>query len=92
METLLAIVQTVGLPTALVIFFVWHGHREKTRLADRLASVEDFQRGQLVGIVERASEAATTQTLALREQTALLQTIARQGCGHRVADAARRVT
>lgn len=83
MDWLLTTVQTVGLPVALTIFFVWHGHSEKKRLADRLTHVEDLQRNQLVGLVEKVERALVANTESAKRHAAMLERIVQEGCGER---------
>ena len=70
MKELLDIVQAVGLPAALVIFFVWQGGKREQRTIERQTATDDYIRETLSGIVQRNTAALTSSTESMEHHTA----------------------
>lgn len=63
---LLPIIKALGLPVALVIYLLWRDHKramedrqDKLELTDRVRKIEDDQKGELLHIATRTTEALT---------------------------------
>ena len=48
---LIQFVQSLGLPAALVLFFVWQSKLREDRLSERLGRVEDYYRNEFSALV-----------------------------------------
>lgn len=63
----LDLVQNVGLPITLVLFFVWTTHQREQRLETRISSLEEFQKTVLVDTVKANTESNRNNTTALND-------------------------
>lgn len=59
------LIATVGLPSALVVFFVIVSWKRENILATRLDSVEDYQREQLVVLIESCKATLIESTMQM---------------------------
>lgn len=74
MPTMIQLAIQIGLPSALVIYFVWWANARETRLAERLASLETEYRQDLVAriisndkIIERHTQVMVDLVEAVKE-------------------------
>jgi hypothetical protein len=67
LETLTQLVATVGVPTALVIFFVWQSNLREARSTDRMMHLEEFIKTTLLTTVEKTTTAIAQNTTVLAE-------------------------
>ena len=67
MQDLLTAVQSVGVPVALVIFFVWRDQIREARMTKRMDANEEFIRSELLRVVQDNSAALRENAEARRE-------------------------
>jgi hypothetical protein len=53
MSALLQLVVQLGLPSALVVFFVWYGQRREERLTNKVGDLENEYRTVLVNLIRQ---------------------------------------
>ena len=59
----------IGVIAMLLCFFVWQSSKEKTQLSERISQVEDFQKGELSGMVRETTKALTNSTKAVEDNS-----------------------
>lgn len=62
MTALFQLAIQLGLPSALVLFFVWYGQLREARLSDRLDSLGDEYRKDLVAIIKTSTSTIENHT------------------------------
>lgn len=74
MAEFLAFARVVGVPAALILFFVWRDYKREERhvrreknLVERLTKVEDFQRDKLEGLAVRSTTALEDSARTMSE-------------------------
>jgi len=66
-------VAQVGLPVALVIYFVWRGDKREVAMSQRLADLEKSQTQLLKGLVSESTRAFIENTACLRRNSVVLE-------------------
>ena len=51
-QAIMQLVSQIGVPLALVIFFVWNGNKREQRITKRLEDLEDYTRNELQGVIK----------------------------------------
>ena len=67
------LIAQVGLPAALVVYFVWRGDRRETSMSSRITELEKGQTQILKGIVSETTRAFIENTASLRRNTVVLE-------------------
>ena len=67
-----SLVQQVGLPVALVVFFVWQTWKREKALVRRIEGLENGQRDMLVRMAAESSSAITENARAMKSQAEAL--------------------
>lgn len=67
LNALATIATSVGLSSALILFFVWWAFKREERMTQRLERLEDFSRTQLVELVKETSAALIQDAEATRQ-------------------------
>jgi hypothetical protein len=52
----------LGLPSALVIFFVFYGQQRENRMSDRITKLETQDRADLLDIIRKSTESSDSNT------------------------------
>lgn len=66
-------IQQVGLPIALVIFFVLQDKEREKRMSARLDTQQDYIQGQMMGVIEKNAEAMNTMAKSNQDTSVLLK-------------------
>jgi len=84
LETMIEIAKVFGVPVAVLFIFIWRDYAreqyqnaERTKLAERLNKVEDYQRNRLETIVVETCAAITAHT---NTQKMLIQALNLRPC------------
>lgn len=65
-NVLMQAVATAGIPSALIVFFVWQGSIRERALIDRIHVVEDFIRDKLIDQNNKTTAALTENSNVMR--------------------------
>lgn len=68
-----SILQTFGLPVALVVFFVIQGAKREERLNSRMEAMEQYIRDKMTELVEDTNQALTRNTEVMSRLERLLE-------------------
>ncbi|MCK5019886.1 MAG: hypothetical protein KAS32_22715 [Candidatus Peribacteraceae bacterium] len=72
-DVILKIVSQLGVPVALVIFFVWNNNVREKALTQRLTDLEDYTRNKLEKIIINYAEIAKESTNTLKQVKDILE-------------------
>lgn len=64
LNTLSTIATSVGLSSALILFFVWWSFKREEKLTKRLETLEDFSRTTLIDLTKETTQALVKDALA----------------------------
>jgi hypothetical protein len=68
------VVKDLGLPVALVIFFVWQAWQRETGLRQRVEKLEEYQQQVVVKLVESTSTTIAENTVVMQRLQHMLET------------------
>ena len=77
---LLPLIQNVGLPVAMVVFFLWAGHIREQRMAGRLDEMEKLVTDRLIGVIEENTATQRENTATQKQVVITLERLERE-CG-----------
>lgn len=74
LNALATIATSVGLSSALILFFVWWSFKREEKLTKRLETLEDFSRTTLIELTKETTEALVKDALATQACVKAIET------------------